>query len=174
MGFWNIDLAAAVMHSPIRVELTLKTFRWISNVFESAISTIPNAKVNRIFVLLGFSPRRCWRSCSSRCRFDLIEIVFTSAHEIIATTAIPTASGAASVNLARRNQEVTLDEAAHLQADHGEIVGIMFHRQLGKEDIPEIWNVDHVTERLGRRGDLDRLPIRSFHADVFDVNMLYQ
>lgn len=65
-------------------------------------------------------------------------------------------------------------QAAHLQPDHGEIVGIVFHREFREEDVAKVRDVNHVTERLRGRRNLNRLPVRSFHADVFDLDMFYQ
>jgi len=50
----------------------------------------------------------------------------------------------------------------------------VFHRQLGEENVPEVRDVDHVAECSCRGWDLNRLPVRSFRADVFDLDMFYQ
>ena len=81
---------------------------------------------------------------------------------------------AAPIHAATRYARRTRGQASHVYADHRQVVGIVAHRQLGEEDIAEIRNMNHMTERLHRRRNLDRLPVRTFRADVLDLDMFDQ
>ena len=85
-----------------------------------------------------------------------------------------TAPGALSVYVATRYPRAPGCEASHLQAEHGELVRIVSHSQLGEKDISEVRDVDYVAERLRWRRDLNRFAVRSFYAHVFDLDMFYQ
>src|ERR1700719_4238268 len=126
----------AVVHSSIRVELTLKAFPRLSNVLESAIGTIPNAKLKRIFVLLGLCLQTCGRARIRRCRLDLSETIRSSAPEIMRTTVTaPASASVPSVHEARHNRDAALGDAAHFKTDHRELVRIVVHCQFSEKDI---------------------------------------
>ena len=71
MGLWNIDGATAIAHNSTRVGLALKPLPRISNILESAISTIPNAKESRIFELPSYWLQMGGRTYSDGYRLDL-------------------------------------------------------------------------------------------------------
>ena len=52
----------------------------------------------------------------------------------------------AAVRIQRHDAGIAGADAAHLQADHGQVEGIVSHRQFGQKDFSEVPNVNDVAE----------------------------